>query len=130
MTLRSTFSSLLISALLALSVGCNSGSSASDACLHENCVVPLADIMGACAPTLQQAMTNCPYTKVETGPCGALTFVKVTTINPIDECYYETATGALKGGIARSDAGFTKIAGDVPAETCTATTLACDHTGQ
>jgi hypothetical protein len=48
-------------------------------------------------------------------------------VGPDHDCYYDTA-GVLVGGISRSDAGFIKHAGTIPAEACPATTQVCDHT--
>ena len=100
----------------------------ADACDHDGCIVPLAELNGACAKTLQSATTECPGVTVDTGPCGELTHVKVTTVNPTHDCWYQTATGELVGGIGRSDSGFTKVAGFIPIGDCPATTRTCDHT--
>jgi hypothetical protein len=100
-----------------------------DACDHDGCIVPIAELSGrACPPTLDAAKTDCPGVIVDTGPCGELTHVRVTTANPIHDCFYDTTTGELVGGIGRSDSGFTKVAGFIPIGDCPATTRACDHT--
>jgi hypothetical protein len=100
---------------------------ASLACTSDNCIVPLADIEGVCATTLERATASCPGVTVSSGPCGALTHLALQTVGPAHDCYYDAASGALAGGIVRSDAGFTKIAGTVPPDACPATSPACDH---
>ena len=111
--------------------GHSSSVETGDGCTSDNCVVPLADIEGVCAPTLRVATMDCPGTTVFYGPCGALTHVTVMTVGPVQDCYYDTTSGALVGGIVRSDAGFTKIAGTVPTDACPTTeqvlTRVCDH---
>jgi hypothetical protein len=105
----------------------NEDASEEDACTSDNCVVPLADLGGVCGPTLKAATMDCRGTTVSTGPCGALTHVSIKTVQPRHDCYYDAASGALVGGIVRSDSGFTKIAGTIPSVDCPVDTEVCDH---
>jgi hypothetical protein len=100
---------------------------AEDACTSDNCVVPLADIEGVCARRLDVATKDCDGVTATTGPCGALTHLQLATVGPAQDCYYDAASGALVGGLVRSDAGFTKIAGTIPPDSCPATTQVCNH---
>jgi hypothetical protein len=115
---------------LLLASACDKASraQADDVCTSDNCIVPLADIGGVCGPSLGARTKDCPGVAVSTAPCGALTHVVVETVGPAEDCYYDTASGALVGGIVRSDAGFTKIAGTIPPQDCPATAQVCDHT--
>jgi hypothetical protein len=108
-------------------LGCDGSSpmdspSPSATCTHDDCAVPISDIASACATTLAAATTSwCVNGVVATGPCGTLTHVSIKTIGPLEDCYYDTASGALVGGISRSDDGFTKRAGTIPTEDCPVT---------
>jgi hypothetical protein len=98
----------------------------TDGCTHDGCVVPLASIESVCLPTLSAATNNCVGTTVWEGPCGSLTHVQIQTANPIDDCWYDATTGALLGGVVRSDSGFTKVAGTTTDQVCPASTKVCE----
>lgn len=126
-----TTRSLLFAALLALAgtgASCDSGSAQPAVCDRDGCVVPLAEVMGACGPDLHTTTTDCPGVTVKTGACGDITHVQIVTVNPIQDCYFTTSSGQLVGAVVRSDSGFTKMAGTVPTAECPATTQVCDHT--
>jgi hypothetical protein len=127
---RMTIRGLVLAAVVAALAGCGEPSSgaAPGECDHDGCVVPLAEVAAVCGPSLHAASTDCPGTKVQTGTCGDVTHLRITTVSPIQDCYFTTTSGQLVGAIVRSDSGFTKLAGAVPTEECPATTLACDHT--
>jgi hypothetical protein len=115
------------------SAGPPSGAGGSDpgseeVCASDNCIVPVSNIEGVCAPTLQAATKDCPGVVVNQGPCGEITHITITTPGPTQDCYYDTASGNLIGGIVRSDAGFTKIAGTIPVLGCAPTTQVCTGT--
>jgi hypothetical protein len=99
------------------------------ACTHESCVVSVASVVasGACPTTLHEAITTCPYAEVATDTCGGLTHARITFVGHANECYYAPATGMLVAARVRSDAGFTRVAGDVPSDTCVPTSVGCDH---
>jgi hypothetical protein len=131
------FIALVLTALSACD-GTSSAQQATDSgaetgstpCTHDGCMVTLAEIASACPATFDGATTSaCTYATVSKGPCGALTHVAIQTINPLEDCYYDMASGALVGGISRSDAGFTKIAGTIPTAACPATTGVCGPAG-
>lgn len=99
---------------------------ATDGCTHDGCVVPLAAIESVCARTLAAATNNCVGTTVWEGPCGSLTHVQIQTVNPIDDCWYDANTGALVGGVVRSDSSFTEVAGTTTDQVCPASTKVCE----
>jgi hypothetical protein len=124
---------LILATLLAMTSGLSGCGSEggpnqqSSTCDHDGCVIPLTDVT-VCGPSLKAATMDCPGTTVSTGTCGDVTHVKITTVNPIHDCYYTTSSGQLVGAVVRSDAGFTKVAGTIPAGACPAETQVCDHT--
>jgi hypothetical protein len=129
--LLATLARLATLAILSALAACDKTAPAqagADVCTSDNCVVPLADIEGVCARRLDIATKDCPGVTVTTGPCGALTHAQLATVGPVQDCYYDAASGTLVGGLVRSDAGFTKIAGTIPPDACPATTQVCDHT--
>jgi hypothetical protein len=114
----------LVSVVVGGLAGCDSAAGPPATCDHDGCVIPLTEVT-VCGPTLHAATTDCPGTTVETGTCGTVTHVKITTVNPIHDCYYTTSSGQLVGAVVRSDSGFTKVAGTVPTQPCPASTQVC-----
>lgn len=96
-------------------------------CTQDGCHVSLAEATAVCAPTYAEATTSCPGVTARFGPCDA-TFNRVRLdLQPAaHDCYYAQTTGQLVGAVLRSDAGFTRVAGNVPETVCAEPTSLCD----
>lgn len=101
-----------------------------EVCAQDGCAVPLSapEVNGVCGPSLHARANDCPGLTVRSGTCGPLTHLELQTVGPKQDCWYTTATGELVAAVLRSDAGFTKVAGTVPADACPTTAQVCDHT--